>query len=105
MTSHTIKIDATYEGPAESALEGSLHIEFYHHRADPDVGEPEGIVIENVRLQIGAAWHDFDGDLTSDALVLPCWQHLKDLDEAAQSELADRKRDEVRERVAEFWAD
>lgn len=100
-----IIIDATFEGPAGMSLEGAYHIDFEYQPADSLTGTPEGIDIWDVRVQIGSAWHEFKGDMQSDDLLLPCWQHLKDTADAALQEMADRKRDEQRERVAEFWAD
>jgi hypothetical protein len=105
MTSKRTIIDATFEGPAGMSLEGSMHIDFEHQPADSLTGTPECIGIWNVRVQIGAAWHEFKGDLQSDDLIAPCWQSLKDEAEAAEGEMADRKRDEARDRVAEMWAE
>jgi hypothetical protein len=103
MTSQRTIIDATFEGPAGMTLEGSMHIDFEHQPADSLTGTPEGIAIWNVRVQIGSAWHEFKGDLQSDDLIGPCWKHLKNEAEGVQQELADRKREEQRERVAEMW--
>jgi hypothetical protein len=105
MTSQRVIIDAAFEGPAGMSLDGSMHIDFEHQPADSLTGTPEGIAIWAVRVQIGAAWHEFKGDLQSDDLIAPCWQHLKDEAEAAAGEVADRRRDEARDRVAEMWSE
>ncbi|WP_059416196.1 hypothetical protein [Cupriavidus basilensis] len=102
MSSYSIIIDATFEGPAESTLEGSLHIEFTAVSADSLTGAAAGVVIDKVRIQIGGAWHEFNGDLQSDWLLFQCHRYLETVREEVFYELSDRARMDAKDRAAEM---
>jgi len=102
MTPYRAVIDAIFDGPAESTLEGALHIEFTAVPADSMTGSPAGVVVDKVRIQIGSAWHEFNGDLQSDWLLGQCRRYLETVHEEVFYELADRARMDAKDRAAEM---
>jgi len=102
MSSYNIITDAIFDGPAESTLEGSLHIEFTAVPADSMTGSPAGVVVDKVRIQIGGAWHEFNGDLQSYWLLIQCRRYLETVREEVFYELADRARMDAKDRAAEM---
>ncbi|WP_241065251.1 MULTISPECIES: hypothetical protein [Achromobacter] len=94
MTTYHLVKGIDLEGPAGCTVVAALLIEFTHHKAEPDVGAPEHLTIENIDVLIGAVTHEFNGDYSDADLVADCWQHLADEKERIECERADMHRDE-----------
>lgn len=94
MSTHKFNHAVEFVGPGASTIDGHLEIEFEHHKADPNVGAPEGITIENILVDMGDVTYEFNGDYHDDHLVTLCWEHLKDKQERIECERADMQRDE-----------